>query len=363
VKKAAFWHVKTAMEYPQTQSTSPDRYLDSERPIELDPASSISETPSMLAALSDAALASNSDQPQLGAAESPAGAPAASATFAHDTKTLGVLGLFLSIAIIVSWQLARLPLGTSGSGLAGLALIATGFLAFRLWLGTQSVTIDETGFDLRTGNRTQRIPFNTIRKIRFDRVSHDLLVETTQHTHRLARTLQGHRVIRQRLLAAIPQQQQATDDSSTLFVKPRLLPRVAGTLALCVMAMCVSAIMWVDPGLGVLNLLGLLLPTYVLFDRCIRRTYRLNHDGIKIRGLFRSRFHARGELMGAVIRKGALSSTLRLTFSNETVELDEYLLGQSLVEVSEFIENSWAVRVRPPGHASGVHPGVTSELT
>ena len=323
------------MHESQMQQTKQERYLGSERPIGM-------------------------DENKTGLAAKPAERTERS-TFEHEPSIRVVLALFLVMALILAWQLVRLPLGSSGAGLSGLALLASGYLAFRLVLTRQSVVIDATGFELHTGKRVDRVAFDAIRNVRFDRMSHDLLVETAKTTYRVPRTLQGHRVIRQRLLAAAPQ--EPGDEAALLWVKPRLMPRVAGTLALCVMAMCVSAVMWVNTGLGVLNLMGLLLPSYALFDRCIRRSYRLDCDGIEIRGLWSPRFHARGELISAEFRKGALSSTLVLDFGTEKVELHEYLLGQSLVEISEFMERNWSARVNPAERRSGVTPGVTSELT
>ena len=325
------------MDYPETHTAATPRYLGSDRPIEneqTEPAEAVVET--------------------VGAEQ-----PAARAVFEHENKMFGILGAFLSLALVTAWQFFRLPLGTAGMGLAMMAVSAAGFIAFRLWLCTQRVTIDAGGFELRMGNRTERVEFNEIRGFRFDRVSHDLLVDTTKHTIRLARSLQGHRVIRQRLMGAVPH----AAAPETFIVKPRMLPRFAGTIALCVMVTCVAAIMSVNTSLGVLNLLGLLLPSYVLFNRCICRSYRMTSDGIEVRGLRGSRFHARGELLRAQIHKGALFSTLKLEFADETVELDEYLLGQSLVEVSEYIETNWNIPVRPGAHSSGAGTSAATELT
>jgi hypothetical protein len=302
------------------------------------------------------------DTVEVETAPSPMEEVAAPALFEHPTKTLYVLGLFLSVALIAAWQLVRLPLGSAGAALAGVALVATGYLGFRLWLAQQSVSMDATGFDIKMGSRSERVAFRAIRSIEFDRLSHDLLVVTEQKTYRLARTLQGHRVIRLKLLAALPKVAQS-DGPEVLVVKTRLLPRLGATLALCVMAVCVSVIMWIDPSLGVLNLLGMALPTYVLFDRCIRRSYRLDESGIQIRGLWKPRFHARGELISAGMRKGTLSSTLRLQFAGEAFDLEEHMLGQSLVEVSEFMERNWGTQVHAPGRVSGEYPVASTEAT
>jgi hypothetical protein len=154
------------------------------------------------------------------------------------------------------------------------------------------------------------------------------------------------------------------DHAEQLVIKPRLLPRVGATLALAAMAVCVAAIYWLDHGLGLLNLAGLLLPTYVIFDRCISCYYSISPAGIEVHGLRRRPHqHARGELVNAHIRKGALSSTLILDFGQKTLELHEYLLGESLVEISEFIEQTWGVRVTPQSGLSGVQPGTQTELT
>jgi hypothetical protein len=332
VKKPMQTSVMTAMDYLEDQPRTIEQYSASPRPID------------------DAAFDGEPSEQR--------GTPA---VFEHPTKTLYVLGLFLSIALITVWQLVRLPLGGVGSGLAGVALVAAGYIGFRLWLAQQSVSIDQTGFDLKMGNRSVRVPFQAIRAVQFDRLSHDLLVETENKTYRLARTLQGHRVIRLRLLATRPAQAANADD--VLVVTARFLPKLGGTLALCVMAICVSLVMWLDAGLGMLNLLGMMLPTYVLFDRCIRRSYRLDHNGIQIRGIWKPRFHARGELVSATIRKATLSSTLRLQFDDEVVELDEYLLGHSLVEVSEYMESNWGTKIQPDGKPLGEYHRTATEAS
>jgi len=356
MNKHVVYHVNRTMHETQPETINNEQYVECERSISEQP---IEAAPASLAAMQQAVSGNVEGTETLSVPA--AAAPAKPAVFEHETSTQVVLSAFLAIGLFLSWEVVRLPLGSSGIGLAALALVGSGYLAFRLFLTLQSVSINESGFELRAGNHVDRVSFQEIRNVRFDRVSHDLIVETTKKSFRIARTLQGHRVIRQRLLTAVPA--EPMDDSHLLLVKPRVTPRAAGTLGLCAMAICVSTIMWLNPLLGALNFLGLLLPTYVLFDRCIRRSYRLDQDGIEIRGIWSPRFHARGELVHAHISKGALSSTLKLDFGSETVELDEYLLGQSLVEVSEFIERNWSVRVNPSERRSGVHSGVTTELT
>jgi hypothetical protein len=278
---------------------------------------------------------------------------------AHALSTTGALTAFVLLFLVIAWQLVRLPLGYSGAALAALALVTAGYLAFRLWLTSQSLSIDDTGFELRQGSAVHRVEFSQIQSLRFDRLSHDLLAGTSARTYRIARTLQGHRVIRNEI-----QRKCATGErqEATAAFRPRLLPRLAAAVALFIMAMCVSAVWLLNPSLGLVNACGLLLPTYVLCDRVILARYRISPEGISHKGIRGTRFFARGELESARISKGVLSSTLRLDFGSRYVEIHEYLLGQSLVEISESLEAQWGIQVQPALRGSGLYPGAAPEL-
>jgi hypothetical protein len=264
--------------------------------------------------------------------------------FGHTVALQAGLAGMLAIALVTFALVLKLPLTNSWLTVAIVPALLIGYLGLRLYLTFSSVEFFSDRVDIHVPGRAISLPYDSIRHIRFDSFSHDLMVRDDNGEYRIPRTIQGHRAILHRLHQHVEVER---DHSPEMDIRIRALPRFTGALAIIAMLLITTTLLIQMPQIG-LGLLIVSLPTaYLLLDQCVLRSYRLTPEALHVKGL-RSRSYLRSNLQEAWISKSGLSSRLEMKFSTGApVQMDEYLLSKALIQVSGYVERRWQQRVKP----------------
>jgi hypothetical protein len=287
-------------------------------------------------------MSSLSDHEPLSSA-SAAETPHSADYFGHAPALQVVLGGMLAIALLTLWFMVHLPFANGKFVVALIPVILIGYLGLRLYFAFSTVEFFGDHVDIVRLGTTRSIPYNTIRQIRFDSFSHDLLVRDDSGEYRIPRTIQGHRVILHRLHQRVEVER---DHSPEMQVQVRSMPKVASCLSIAAMTGLSATVTVNVPAVGV-GLWAVCIPTaLLLLDQCVLRSYEFTPEQVTVNGL-RKRTYRREDLKQALISKSGLSSQFEMTFANGKVRFDEYLLSKALIQVSGYVERRWQQRVSP----------------
>jgi hypothetical protein len=263
--------------------------------------------------------------------------------FGHAPALRVGLGGMLAIAFLTLWFMSQVPLPGGWIAVCALPLTLIGYLGLRFYLTFSSVEFFADHVEIRLPGRKVNLPYTSIRKIRFDSFSHDLMVRDDKGEYRIPRTIQGHRVILHRLHENVEVER---DHSPEMDVTVRILPKVACGLAVGAMAGLSFAVAFEMPRIGIGLLLICVPAAYLLLDQCVLRKYHFTPEELHVSGM-RNKTYRRAELTEAWIQKSGLSSRFRMKFPNGTVEFDEYLLFKAMIQVTGYVERRWEHRVTP----------------